>query len=142
MKRSIRCSAAVGVALIVPILDGCSSSAASIDHPHGCDVFHEGPAVLVAPSAGPTPAAYSATLGEPFQINVSLASSPDRAVADNRRVLQFLWFKPTPDGKALTGFRASKIGTSTVSVQRRASPGQPATTLRLIVTVPCHEHQG
>ena len=63
-------------------------------------------------------------------------------MARDRRVLQFLWFKKTPDGKALTGFRAVKVGTTMARVQRHAAQGEPATTLQVIVSVPCHRHSG
>lgn len=38
---SIRWAIALGAMIVVLTLDGCAGKA-SIDHPHGCDVFNEG----------------------------------------------------------------------------------------------------
>lgn len=133
-------TAYVGLLISALAISGCTNGTATADHPNGCQAWNEGPPVPTHPSAGASPATFTAYLRQPFQTVLPTATSPNRAIADDPRTLKFLWLTHKANGQTYTGFEAVGVGTTTVRVESLATAGRPAATLRLTVTVRCHTH--
>lgn len=113
-------------------------SPTTMDHPHACHLFDEGPSFLIRPGQAGAPASFAPLLRQQFQIEMPTALSPDAAIAQDPRVVALLQVRHEPDGMTYTEFQATSIGRTVITVSQRASPNGPAVTQSVTITVRCH----